>query len=85
MKYEKPQAEIIKFDFDAFIRCSGDTPIGKFTCGSYTQGASCSSVTWPGTGYSCGSFSSGNCQSVYAPPGSDGDGCHAWKLTCSNF
>lgn len=85
MTYEKPKAEVIKFDFNSFIVCSGDTPLGSFTCGSYTQGASCNKITWSSTGYTCGSYTNGNCQSVTSPTGSMGDGCHAWKLTCSKF
>ena len=85
MTYEKPQAEVMEFDFDAFIRCSGDTPIGSFTCGQYSQGGSCSNISWSSSGYSCGSYTNGNCQSVSSPPGSTGDGCNAWKLTCSKF
>ena len=37
------------------------------------------------TGYTCGSYTNGNCQTVTSPSGSTGDGCHAWKLTCSKF
>ena len=85
MTYEKPKAEVITFDFNSFIVCSGDNPLGSFTCGSYTQGGSCSNISWSTTGYSCGSYTNGNCQSVYSPPGSMGDGCNAWKLTCSKF
>ena len=85
MTYEKPQAEVMQFDFDSFIACSGDTPIGSFTCGQYTQGGTCSNISWTSTGYSCGSFSDGNCQNVYSPSGSMGDGCNAWKLRCYNF
>lgn len=85
MTYEKPQAEVMKFDFDSFIACSGDVPLGNFTCGYYTQGVSCNSIAWPTTGYTCKTYSNGNCQSVYSPSGSMGDGCYAWKLTCSKF
>ncbi len=85
MKYEKPQVEVIRFDADSFIATSGDTPLGSFTCGSYTQGGSCSDIKWYSTGYTCGSYTNGNCQNVTSPPGSMGDICAAWKLTCSKF
>ena len=85
MTYIKPEAEVMEFDMDSFIYCSGDNPIGSFTCGSYTQGGSCNNIAWSSTGYKCGSFSNGNCQNVTSPPGSMGDGCAAWKLTCSKF
>lgn len=85
MTYEKPEAEVMEFDMDSFIYCSGDNPIGSFTCGSYTQGVSCNNIAWSSTGYRCGSFSNGNCQNVTSPPGSMGDGCAAWRLTCSKF
>lgn len=84
-EYKKPEVEVIKIDPESFIATSGDTPLGSFTCGQYTQGGSCSSITWSSTGYSCGSYSNGSCQSVYSPTGSMGDGCAAWKLTCSKF
>ena len=85
MKYEKPEVEVVKFEEGSFIATSGDTPLGSFTCGYYTQGGSCSNITWSSTGYSCGSYSNGNCQNVSSPSGSMGDGCNAWKLTCSKF
>ena len=85
MKYEKAQAEVILFEPDDFIVTSGDTPLGSFSCGQYSQGGSCSNIRWSSTGYSCGSYTNGNCQSVYSPSGSMGDGCNAWKLTCSKF
>ena len=88
MKYEKPEIEVIKVNAETFMSSSGDhgdTPLGSFNCGYYTQGGSCSSISWSSTGYSCGSFTNGNCQQVYSPPGSMGDGCGAWKLTCSKF
>ena len=62
MTYEKPKAEVITFDFNSFIVCSGDTPLGSFTCGTYTQGGSCSNISWSTTGYTCGSYTNGNCQ-----------------------
>ena len=85
MTYEKPTVEVVVFDSKSFMATSGDTPLGSFTCGSYTQGGSCSNITWTSTGYSCGSYSNGNCQNVTSPSGSMGDGCGAWKLTCSKF
>ena len=78
MTYVKPEAEVMEFDMDSFIYCSGDNPIGSFTCGSYTRGVSCNNIAWSSTGYKCG-------QNVTSPPGSMGDGCAAWKLTCSMF
>ena len=84
MVYEKPKVEIINFNADSFIATSGDAPIGHFTCGYYSAGGSCSSISWQ-TGYSCGVYSNGHCESVFSPPGSTGDGCNAWKLTCSKF
>ncbi len=85
MKYEKAQVEVIRFDHETFMRGSGDVPLGSFTCGSYTQGGSCTNIAWSSTGYKCGSYTNGNCSSVYSPAGSMGDGCYAWKLTCSKF
>lgn len=89
MKYEKPKVEVIPFDFVVFMSSSSgyesDTPLGNFTCKQYKQGASCVDIHFPGSGYSCGVYTNGNCQSVYSPPGSDGDGCHAWKLVCNHF
>ncbi|MBR4503065.1 MAG: hypothetical protein IKP22_14465 [Clostridia bacterium] len=85
MKYEKAAAEVIPFDSEDFIVTSGDTPLGSFTCGYYTQGGSCTNIKWSSTGYSCGSYTNGNCQNISSPSGSMGDGCYAWKLTCSKF
>ena len=85
MKYEKAQVEVIRFDHETFMRGSGDVPLGNFSCGSYTQGGSCTNISWNATGYQCGSYTNGNCSSVYSPAGSMGDGCYAWKLTCSKF
>ena len=85
MTYVKPEVEVMEFEIDSFIYCSGDAAIGSFTCGSYPRGGSCDNITWTTTGYKCGSFSSGNCQNVTSPSGSTGDGCPAWKLTCSKF
>ena len=84
-KYEKPVFEKVNFDPFSFIATSGDTPLGNFTCGQYTQGGSCSNISWIASGYSCGSYTDGNCQNVTSPSGSMGDGCYAWKLTCSKF
>ena len=87
MKYTKPEIEVITMNAETFMSNSGggDVPLGSFTCGQYTQGGSCQSITWSTTGYTCGSYTNGNCQSVYSPSGSMGDGCNAWKLTCSKF
>ena len=85
MTYQKPQAEVIRFEYGSFIATSGDTPIGNFTCGLYTIGGSCNSISWNASGYTCSVYSNGNCGGVSSPPGSTGDGCHAWKLTCSKF
>lgn len=88
MTYEKPKAEVFEFNVEGFMTASGlaphDAPVGNFQCGTYAAGGSCLSISW-GSGYSCGSFTNGNCQSVFSPPGSTGDGCNAWKLTCSKF
>ena len=87
MKYEKPQAETYQVNTDGFMTASssGDKPIGSFTCSGYKQGQTCGSITWTTTGYSCGNYSNGQCPSVNSPSGSMGDGCNAWKLTCSKF
>ncbi len=88
MKYEKATAEIVKFDFEAFMTSStgsGDTPLGNFSCGYYKQGETCNNISWIVTGFFCGVYSNRNCQTVSAPPGSVGDGCYAWKLACSKF
>ena len=87
MKYEKPTVEVVEFGIFGFMTMSGgdDTPLGNYTCSGYKQGESCGQISWPGTGFTCTNFSSGNCGVVYAPPGSIGDGCNAWKLTCSIF
>lgn len=89
MRYEKPQIEVVQFDYDAFIRCSNDgphdDPIGSFTCGTYSHGGTCVNISWYSSGYTCGSYTNGNCSAVTSPPGSMGDGCPAWRLTCSKF
>ncbi len=91
MKYEKPSVEVIQFNTEAFMTGSTnpsgphDEPLGSFTCGTYSQGGSCTNISWSSTGYSCGSYTYGNCQNVTSPPGSMGDRCYAWKLTCSKF
>ena len=85
MKYERPQAEVEIFSCVTFMTQSyHDQPLGQFTCGEYQQRNHCNNIVW-GSGYACGVYSNGNCQSVYSPPGSTGDGCNAWKLTCSKF
>ena len=87
MMYEKPEVEVVKFEPEGFMTTSfiSDPPLGNFTCGQYKQGGTCSNVSWNATGYTCGTYTNGNCQSVYSPPGSTGDKCYAWKLTCSKF
>ena len=84
MKYEKATAEVIRFDFNDFVTTSGDTPIGSFTCGRYSQGGSCNNISWQ-SGYTCGSYSQKNCQNVTVPKGSVADGCTIWSLSCSKF
>ncbi len=86
MKYQKPEIEVLHVNAETFMASSPhDTPLGSFTCGTYNQGGTCQNISWYSSGYSCGSYTNGNCQNVSSPSGSTGDGCNAWKLTCSKF
>ena len=85
MKYEKAKVNVVTFDFTEFMTESPhDEPLGSFTCGTYKAGESCNNISWQ-SGYSCGVYTNGHCQGVESPAGSTGDGCYAWKLTCSKF
>ena len=90
MKYEKPEVEIIKFDFTNIMTssmaggiCSGYTDSVGHTCGNYTQGSSCGS--WSTTAFgggSCGNYDGKKC---YGYTDSTHPNCREYGITCSKF
>ena len=72
MKYEKPQVEVMQFDYADFITASGNGG----PCNGYTDSV----------GHTCGAYSNGNCSSWTSPSfgGStcssyDGHKCHGYS------
>ena len=95
MKYEKPEVEVVAFDFSEFMLCSsnpvnpgpqqctGYTDSVGHTCGTYTQGSGCSSWTSPGFGgATCSSFDGKKC---YGYTDSTHSNCQEYGYTCGKF
>ncbi len=86
MKYNKPLAEVVSFDFEEFMTISGYTNDYGMTCtAGYSQGSWCAIVSWQ-SGASCNNY---GCN-----PHSSGDeyGCeevdrlgNQGYLTCGHF
>ena len=92
MKYEKPEAEVVAFDFPVFMAssgetaprvCSGYTDSVGHVCGTYTQGSSCASWTTPSFGGgSCSNFNGHKC---YGYTDSTHNYCQEYGTSCGKF
>ncbi len=92
MKYEKPEAEVVAFDFSEFMassgeqtpsQCSGYTDSVGHVCGTYTQGSGCTSWTTPSFGNgSCSSYDGKKC---YGYSDSTHDYCAEYGVSCGKF
>ncbi len=70
MTYQKPEVEIVLFDFEGFMTgslmgglCAGYTDSVGHNCGTYTVGSSCTSWTTPSFGgATCASYNGRICK-----------------------
>ena len=83
MKYEKPQAEVMQFDYSEFMTGSPNDPGHGHTCGNYTRGQSCAS--WTTTSFGGGSCSQYNGQKCYGYTDGTHSNCGEYGISCSNF
>ena len=88
MKYEKPQAEVMQFDYSEFMTGSSNTdncPVDAghgHTCGIYTKHESCQSwetISWNGV---CSNYNGHKCSGYTDDTHSY---CSAYSITCANF
>ena len=89
MRYEKPVAEVVKFDFAEFMTaslsggvCSTYTDEVGHTCGAYTAGSSCSNWSTPSWSGSCGNYDGKKC---YGYTDSTHPNCREYGISCSKF
>ncbi len=90
MKYEKPEVEVVKFDFSEFManssnptECNGYTDSVGHTCGTYTQGSGCSSWSTPSFGGgSCSSYDGKKC---YGYTDNTHSNCREYGISCGSF
>ena len=93
MKYEKPEVEVVTFDFSEFMasssesttpkECSGYTDSVGHTCGTYTQGGGCASWGTPSFGGgSCNQYDGKKC---YGYTDATHSYCAEYGITCANF
>ena len=93
MKYEKAEADVVKFDFSEFMAASmaNDTcnvySDGKgHTCGTYVKGQSCTSFTstsWGGT--NCSSYNGRICSGYTDNRHPASNPCSTYGYSCGNF
>ena len=96
MKYVKPEAEVVTFDFPEFMICSseptsdptpqvcsGYTDSVGHTCGSYTAGSGCGSWSTPSFGGgSCNTYDGKKC---YGYTDSTHNYCNEYGISCGKF
>lgn len=85
MKYEKPQIEVMDFDFSEFMTGSGDDndPGHGHTCGTYVKGQSCGS--WSTTSFGGGSCSNYNGKKCFGYTDSTHSYCKEYGVSCGSF
>ena len=89
MKYEKPEVEIVQFDFAEFMTassagpCNGYTDSVGHTCGGYTPGTSC--TTWSTPSFGGGSCNTYNGHKCSGYTDSTHTYCTDYAITCSKF
>lgn len=88
-KYEKPEFEVLDFNFAEFMTgstggpCSGYTDSVGHVCRSYVPGSSCSSWTTPSFGGgSCSSYDGHKCYGY--TDGTHGN-CSEYGISCAKF
>ena len=90
MKYEKPEVEVVKFEFEGFMTssgpggvCSGYTDSVGHTCGTYTAGSSCGNWSTPSFGGgSCNNYDGKKC---YCYTDNKHTYCAEYGVTCGKF
>ena len=92
MKYEKPEVDVVEFDFSEFMICSSnpgnpdscpsDAGYGH-TCGAYVKGESCTS--WTTTSFGGGSCRNYNGHKCYGYTDSTHTKCAEYGITCGSF
>ncbi len=88
-KYEKPEFEVLNFNFAEFMTgstggpCSGYTDSVGHTCGTYTPGSGCSSWSTPSFGGgSCGNYDGKKC---YGYTDNTHSYCSEYGISCAKF
>ncbi len=92
MKYEKPEADVVAFDFSEFMTGSGSTiPMyctgysdgHGHTCGNYTEGTSCMDFTSTSFGNAtCRNYDGKKC---YAYSDGTHSNCTEYGYSCGSF
>ena len=93
MKYDKPTAKVVEFDFAEFMAgslvngtCSGYTDSVGHVCGSYVQGSSCSAWTSPSFGGAiCDNYDGHICRSYTDDKHPASNPCREYGTTCRVF
>ena len=93
MKYEKPEVEVVAFDFAEFMtssgtgdptptECTGYTDSVGHSCGTYSQGGGCGSWSTPSFGGgSCNRYDGHKCYGY-----TDNRGyCAEYGISCGKF
>ena len=83
MRYEKPQAEVMEFDFAEFMMASGNGPGFGHTCSVYTKGSSCAG--WTTTAFGGGNCSNYDGKKCYGYSDGSHSNCREYGISCSNF
>ncbi len=90
MRYEKPVAEVVKFDFAEFMTasltggvCGSYTDNVGHTCTNYTAGSSCGTWSSPSFGgASCSNYDGKKC---YGYTDDRHTNCTEYGISCSKF
>ncbi len=94
MKYEKPEVEVVAFDFAEFMaassdvnptprECNGYTDSVGHSCGTYSQGSGCGSWSTPSFGGgSCNNYNGKKC---YGYTDSTHSYCAEYGISCGKF
>ena len=90
MKYEKPEVELVKFDFADIMTsslpggmCTGYTDSVGHTCGTYTAGSSC--VSWSTPSFGGGRCDNYNGSKCFGYTDGTHDYCGEYGVNCSHF
>lgn len=91
-KYEKPEVDVVAFDFSEFManssnsgptECTGYTDSVGHKCGVYTQGGGCAS--WSTPSFGGGSCSNYNGKKCYGYTDATHNYCSEYGVTCAKF